>query len=295
MKKYNLAGIGEVLWDLLPTGKQLGGAPANFSFHCKQLKKNQVNAFLISCIGSDEAGQEIKQAVNELGISTQFLFQHAEYPTGQVNVTLDKKNNASYTIQFPSAWDYLPEINSQTLPHFDAVCFGSLAQRNQQNLRHIRKFIRGLPRTTLKIFDLNLRQLFYTPSLIQDSLKLANGCKFNEQEMYWLADICKIEGSQQYILESLAQRFELELLALTKGAQGCAIYFKGDFVNIPGIKTDVCDTVGAGDAFTAAVCLGVLQDYPTLVIAENANQLASYVCSQTGATPKIPEQLDFFI
>jgi len=289
MKKA-IVGIGEVLWDLLPSGKQMGGAPANFAYHANKLGEEGI---VVACIGNDDLGKEILNTLEGMALEKDFVLIDTTHPTGTVQVLLDEKGSPTFTIQEEVAWDYLrttPELLNLAR-RIDAVCFGSLAQRSSVSRDTIRAFLEETCAEALRIFDINLRQSFYSKEIIEYSLNIANILKLNEHELQVVASLTEIEGDEQTLMGLLLEQYNLGLVALTRGANGSDIYQEGKFSIHEGYSVDVVDTVGAGDAFTAALILGILKGFDPHKINDLANRVASFVCTQSGATPEIPKEI----
>ncbi|MCK5190515.1 MAG: carbohydrate kinase [Methylococcales bacterium] len=286
-----IAGIGEILWDMLPDGKQLGGAPANFAYHAKALGLKTVDSYILSVIGNDLPGKEIHRRLADLGINHKHLHVSNTLKTGTVSVTLDKQGFPDYNIEQNVAWDFIPEIPDSFRQSIDVVCFGTLAQRSPVSRKSITDFLSDLPTTTLKIFDINLRQSFFNQEIIESSLKLANIFKLNEDELNFISNLLRISGNEEQRLKLISQRYNSKLGILTKGSSG-SILFSEDKTSIhPGFKVESKDTVGAGDAFTAAIAIGLLKGFELDTMNNCANQVASYVCSANGATPDLPKEI----
>lgn len=289
MKKiFKVAGIGELLWDMLPEGKQLGGAPTNFGYHAFH---SDCRAFVISAVGADISGDEILERFDDLGLDKSFVQQTGSYPTGTVTVSLDTNGIPAYLIHENVAWDRIAwNISLEALAkEVDAVCFGSLAQRNPESRQTILNFLKSTKPDCLKVFDINLRQAFYSREIILQSLELSDILKLNDDELPVVARLLDLKGSDEELLSQLMQLFGLKLIALTKGAKGSLLYTKNEqsFMDVPKVK--IADTVGAGDSFTAVLVAGLLQNHDLKKIHEKATQVAAFVCTQKGATPKIPE------
>lgn len=282
-----IVGLGEVLWDVFPDGPRFGGAPANYACHAANLG---ASSRMVSAVGRDELGDRALQAFSDHAVGTSAV-QRNGYPTGAVYVQLDAEGRASYEFLDNTAWDHLewsPELE-ELAPRTDAVCFGTLGQRSHESRQPIRRFVTSTPVSCLRIFDVNLRPPFYADNTILESLKIANILKLNDDELPIVAELCGLSGSDGEIMQSLGQRFDLRLVALTRGAQG-ALLMRGDEVSEhPGVATSVIDTVGAGDAFTAALTLGLLAELELEVINDRASRVAAFVCSQAGATPRLPD------
>jgi fructokinase len=287
---FRIVGIGEVLWDLLLTGPQLGGAPANFAYHAHALG---AEAHVITRVGGDNQGREILRRFRDMGLRHSAVQIDERAPTGTATVALSGNGLAQFTIQENVAWDYLvADEKAITLASSaDAICFGSLAQRSESSRNAIQKLVASSPAQALRVFDVNLRQRFYTREVIERSLQLANVLKLNNDELPTLAAMFNLTGSTENQMESLARIFNLKVVALTRGANGSLLYQDledtrwSDCVSVP---VKVVDTVGAGDSFTAALVLGLLSKMDLDEINAVANAVARYVCSQAGATPELP-------
>ncbi len=286
-----LVGLGEILWDLLPSGKVLGGAPANFAFHAQALGAEGI---VVSCVGDDEAGQEILHAVSSLSLSREYVFTDMIRPTGAVCVDVDQDGQPTYTIFEKVAWDFIP-WNQRLLSlaeKLDAVCFGSLAQRAAVSRSTIHSFLSRVRPGTLKIFDINLRPPFISREVIETSLELTNILKINARELQTLAGFLSLTGNEEAICRSLLSLYDLQLVALTRGSLGSTLFSSDEKIsNHPGFEVDVIDTVGAGDSFTAALAIGLLKGHSLDRTNENANRVASYVCTQSGATSPLPSSM----
>ncbi len=288
MKK--VVGIGEILWDMLPGGKQLGGAPANFAYHATALGGA---GSVVSCVGADRLGHEIIVRLGALGLDQSGLAVDPEHPTGTVDVQLDDHGKPSYAIREQVAWDYIPWSDSlrELAAKTDAVCYGTLAQRAEVSRTSIRDFLKATPSACLRIFDVNLRMDFFNSEIIRSTLLLSNALKINDEELPVVARLLDIRGAEAAVLSELLRRFKLRLVALTRGDQGSVLMSAAGIHVHPGIRTSVVDTVGAGDAFTAGVVMGLLQGLRLDQVNDLANRLASHVCSQAGATPPMPPAL----
>jgi len=285
-----VAGIGEVLWDMLPQGCQLGGAPANFAYHAHALG---ADSWPVTRVGQDALGQEILERFHALGLRTDCVTLDPSAPTGTVAVELSPEGQPRFMIHENVAWDRL-ELNDaarSVAARADAVCFGTLAQRSTAARTAIGEFLSITRRDALRIFDINLRQQYFSPDLIAQSLAQANVLKINDQELPVVAALFSLTGSPAEQLAELARRHQLSLVALTCGANGSVLYAQGQFSHHPGKAIKVLDSVGAGDAFTAAMVMGWLASWDLDRINEHANAVAAFVCSQPGATPVLPPHL----
>ena len=283
-------GLGEALWDLLPAGPQLGGAPANFAYHAHALG---ARAQVITRVGQDDYGREIIRRFVAMGLDGGAVQLDEAAPTGTVTVALSGNGIPEYTIHENVAWDRIaatPEALA-AVSVADAICFGSLAQRSEASRTAIQQLVAATSADALRVFDINLRQHFYSREIIEHSLLLANVLKLNDTELPVLARMLGMEGSPRQQIEGLARNFSLRVVALTRGAEG-SLLFQGDrWSELPTSQVEVRDTVGAGDAFTAALCLGLLCGMDLDTIHEQASRVAAYVCGCIGATPSLPAPL----
>lgn len=277
--------LGEVLWDLLPSGAVLGGAPANFACHARALGAETT---LVSRVGEDELGSEILRRLEAKELPVPFIQVDAQRPTGTVSVELAADGQPHYIIHEGVAWDAVEATDAAlaAVQRADAVCFGSLAQRAPVSRAAIQQMVAASPAGALRVFDINLRQSFYSRELIEQSLTLANVLKLNDAELPVLEEMFSLCG-----IEALALRFGLRAVALTRGGSGSVLWADGVRSEHPGVATMVKDTIGAGDSFTAAVVLGLLAGRPLDAINQLANEVAAFVCSQSGATPQLPDSL----
>jgi Sugar kinases, ribokinase family len=280
--KSTVVGLGEILWDLLPQGKVLGGAPANFAYHANQLG---AESYVVSAIGEDELGNEILSYLSAFDLNLKL--NKVPHATGVVNVTL-KEGIPEYEILQPVAWDFMtltPE-HETLAKRTDAVCFGSLAQRNEVSRKAITDFVKLVPENSLKIFDINLRQSFYSKELIEASLQLANVLKINDDELVVVAKMFGWEGDDEAVCRQIIKEYNLRLLAYTCGTKGSYLFTPEEqsFKETPIVE--VKDTVGAGDSFTAAMTMGLLDGRPLSECHEMAVKISAFVCTNHGATPQ---------
>lgn len=285
---YQVAGIGELLWDVLPTGKQAGGAPFNFAFHARQAG---CESYIISAVGRDGLGEELIYRVKELGVSDKYI-QKNDFPTGTVSVGTDESGHPAYSIHENVAWDNIrwEEEMKRCSGTFDAVCFGSLARRSSVSETTIRSFLSGLNPECLKVFDINLRQHYFTKEIIIESLQLADILKLNDEEWTILASYLGFgKRMVKNRLHRLLRIFNLKYIVYTMGSEGSIIISRDGYSVMKAPEVNVCDTVGAGDAFTAILVSGLLKKKPIKEIHEGATKVAAYVCTRKGATPRIPE------
>lgn len=289
---FKVVGIGEILWDVFPGHKRIGGAPANFAYHTHQLG---AESWPVSCIGVDPLGEELRQHLRGAGVDDRYVKESVTYLTGTVDVVL-RSGKPSYDIHENVAWDHIPFTEDlQVLAgQLDAICFGSLSQRSEESRQSIHSFLAAMPAHVLKIFDVNLRQPFYSKWQIRRSLELASVLKLSDEELPVLLDMFELEGGPADQLRQLLEMFDLQLVAYTRGALGSLLVGVDGMHDFPGRESQVVDTVGAGDSFTAALCMGLLRGWPLKEVNLFANEVAAYVCSQEGATPKLPAELTQF-
>jgi len=287
---FKIVGIGELLWDILPAGPQLGGAPGNFAYHAHALG---ADALLISRVGEDDLGHRALHQLEKLGLPADCVEIDPKLPTGSVTVRILEGGQPHYEIHENVAWDALRGESAarHAVAGADAVCFGSLAQRNEPSRTTIRSLLAAAPRAALRIFDINLRQNYFSTAVIQESLNLSNALKVNDTELPVLADMFHLNGDVRSQITELAHRWQLRCVAYTRGGHGSLLFSKGKFSDHPGFPSKVIDTIGAGDAFTAAMTIGLLAGWDLDRVNENANRIAAYVCSCAGATPVLPEKL----
>jgi fructokinase len=289
-KLFTVAGIGELLWDVFPSHKCPGGAPANFACHCYRLG---AETYSVSCVGADELGLRMRKEVRGMGVDTSYVLESERFPTGTVQVSLDEKGKPSYQILENVAWDHIPLTDGlkALAEKLDAVCFGSLAQRSAVSRETIRSFVQHMPDKALRIFDVNLRQPFFSKEQVEALLRLASVLKLSDEELPVLAGYFDLQGDVMAQLNGLRELFELKLVAYTRGPDGSLLVGADEVDDAPGLEAVVVDSVGAGDSFTAALCMGVLKGWPLNKVNSFANSVATFVCSRKGATPILPEYL----
>ncbi len=288
--KNLIIGLGEALWDMLPEGKKLGGAPANFAYHAGQFGLDTV---AISALGEDKLADETIEALEQNGLK--YLMPRVPYATGTVQVTLSGNGIPSYEIKENVAWDNIPfndEIKAAA-KNCRAVCFGSLAQRNVVSRETIQKFLDATPADCIKICDINLRQQFFSKEILEESFKRCNILKINDEE---LVVVTRMFGYQELddakICEKMVKEYNLQMLVLTCGTNGSHVFTadgKHSFQPTP--KVEVADTVGAGDSFTGSFCAAILNGKPVEEAHRIAVEVSAYVCTQNGAMPKYPAEL----
>lgn len=296
--KY-VIGLGEALFDCLPTGRKLGGAPANFAYHVSQFG---FDSCAISAIGNDELGQEIIDTFDKVGLH--YCLPKVDFPTGTVQVTLNEQGIPQYEIKLGVAWDNIPLTPELTnlAQHAQAVCFGSLAQRSEVSRATIQHFLESTPKDTLKVFDINLRQRWYNREVIETSLQHCNILKINDEELDIVApmllsvttdpaDLIAADKEKAVrVCRALIELYELKMLILTCGTNGSYVISKDkcSFIDTP--KVEVADTVGAGDSFTATFIAKILAGASIEQAHEMAVKVSAYVCTQSGAMPVLPKE-----
>lgn len=289
LKNKYCVGLGEILFDVLPTGSQLGGAPANFAYHAGQ---HGLRSVAVSAIGKDILGDEALRLLDKKKL--QYALPQVNYPTGTVQVTLDGEGVPTYDIKQGVAWDNIPFTDEikDIAANCGAVCWGSLAQRSEVSRRTIYQFLDSTPADCLKIFDINLRQNFYNKDIICESLKRCNVLKINDEE---LVTIGRLFGYPGLDIENkcwlILGKYDLDMLVLTCGVNGSYVFAPGfsSFQETP--KVQVADTVGAGDSFTGTFCASILKGKTIAEAHKLAVEVSAYVCTQNGAMPHIPEEM----
>lgn len=290
MKRY-IVGLGEALWDVLPEGKKLGGAPANFAYHAGQFL-GMDNTIAVSALGEDKLADETEEAIKEHSLN--YLMPRVPYPTGTVQVTLTGDGIPTYDIKENVAWDNIPFTDEmkEIAKNARAVCFGSLAQRNVVSRENIHKFLDATPEDCLKIFDINLRQQFYTKEVIQESLKRCNILKINDEELVLIG---RMFGYPSLDIENkcwlILGKYNLDMLVLTCGTNGSYVFTPGQMSFQETPKVEVADTVGAGDSFTGSFVGSILNGKPVPEAHKTAVQVSAFVCTQNGAMPIVPDRL----
>lgn len=291
MDNIIVVGMGEALWDVLPEGKKIGGAPANFAYHVSQFG---LNSRVVSAVGNDKLGAEILENFKEKNLNC--IIETIPYPTGTVQVELDAEGVPCYEIKEGVAWDNIPyTVTLQELAcHTRAICFGSLAQRSVVSRETINRFLDAMPEeeNVLKIFDINLRQNFYTKDILCNSFQRCNVLKINDEE---LVTVSRMFGYPGIDLRDkcwiLLAKYNLKMLILTCGVNGSYVFTPGkvSFVETP--KVEVADTVGAGDSFTAAFVSAILKGKSVPEAHKLAVDTSAFVCTQHGAMPILPDEL----
>ena len=285
-KKFTIGGLGEVLWDIFSDTKKLGGAPANFAAHVRQLG---AKSCLLSAVGKDLLGQEAITQLQQSRVDTSGVQVKENYATGSVNVRLDPMGKPTYIIRENVAWDNIEfDANQKKIAQaLDAICFGTLAQRNPISRNSIFNTLKSTNKNCLKVFDVNFRQDFYNPKIVEQSLNLANVIKMNGHEFLAIANMLDISKNHKNGLQSIIRNFNLKFGIITLGEKGAVIANKYNYSYYqPNNTIKVKSTVGAGDAFSASAVIGWLYQKPLEQIIKEASDLASYVCSHLEAVPK---------
>ena len=288
--KQSVIGIGEALFDVLPEGKKLGGAPANFAYHVSQFG---IESCAVSAKGDDELGKEL---IAELDVHhLNYQIETVDYPTGTVQVSLDANGIPAYDIKEGAAWDNMPFTPAleEKAKNCTAVCFGSLAQRNEVSRNTIYRFLDTMPNEEgrYKVFDINLRQGFFTKEIITESIKRCNILKINDEELITIGRLFGYPGIDlQNKCWLLLGKYNLKMLILTCGVNGSYVFTPGEVSYIETPKVEVADTVGAGDSFTGAFVASILRGKSVREAHELAVKVSAYVCTQNGAMPVLPEE-----
>lgn len=286
MKRF-IVGLGEALWDVLPEGKKIGGAPANFAYHAAQYG---LDTLAISALGNDALGDEIKQKFAEKNLNV--MMTRVPFPTGTVQVELDAQGVPTYDIKEDVAWDnipFTPELE-EVARNCRAVCWGSLAQRNDVSRKTIAKFLKATPKDSMKIFDINLRQNFYTEGLLLESFKQCNILKINDEELVTIGRLFGYPGlDMTNKCWLILGKYNLDALILTCGVNGSYVFTHGAMSYLETPKVNIADTVGAGDSFTGSFCAAYLSGLPISEAHRLAVETSAYVCTQNGAMPTIPQ------
>ncbi|MCD7969003.1 MAG: carbohydrate kinase [Alistipes sp.] len=286
--KRTVIGIGEILWDVFPVRKVLGGAPANFAYHISQFG---LEGIAVSAVGDDPFGKEIIETLEERGMK--FLLEQVGAPTGTVQVELLGDGIPSYTITEEVAWDYIffSDRMERLASEASAACFGTLAQRCPDSRETIRRFLSAMPEGSLRIFDINLRGDYYDKAVIEESLRLANMLKINDEEVKVVAGMFGLKGSLEQVAATLREKFGLDIVVLTKGTSGSYVTDGESESVLPTPQVDVADTVGAGDSFTAAFTAAYLHGWNIRDVHRLAVDVSAYICGCHGAMPVLPGSL----
>ncbi|HUA16575.1 MAG TPA: carbohydrate kinase [Verrucomicrobiae bacterium] len=283
--KKKVVGLGEVLWDLLPGKACLGGAPANFAYITTLMGDQGIVA---SRVGQDSRGLEALRRMEELGLDIDHVQTDSERSTGTVNVEVDSKGQARFEIARSVAWDYLewtPDWEDLAR-RADAVCFGSLAQRDEVSRGTIRRFLESTGSSTVKVFDVNLRQSYYSKQVLSDSMKLADIVKVNDEELPKVMELVQLpHKADRPSAQRLLEEYDLKMVCITRGGQGSLLVRAHDASEHPGFHVKVADTVGSGDAFAAGLLHEYLHGASLDLMNEVANLVGAWVASEVGAMP----------
>ena len=282
-----MIGLGEVLWDVLPSGKVLGGAPANFAYMTNLLGDQGVVA---SRVGDDDLGREACRVMQELGLSTAYVQCDRQHPTGMAGVFIDSAGQPTFTINESLSWDFLECTGSweELSARADVVCFGSLAQRSPISSATIERFLQNTPKKALRIFDVNLRQSFYSTEVLRRSLQYTDIVKLNDLELLRVTSLLGFDtGDEETLARRLLGKFQLRLVCVTRGARGSLLVSEDGRAEHKGLSVQVADAVGAGDAFAACLAHHYVRGKSLEEISESANRFASWVATQVGAMPTI--------
>lgn len=277
-------GVGEILWDILPEGKKLGGAPCNFVYHAQM---QGAHGLILSAIGNDDHGREILEVLESKQLSAE-LIQITDKPTGTVDVLLNEKGIPEYTIHEQVAWDFITpnEATEKAVSQADIICFGSLAQRNPISQQIIGELLKGCKEGSLVVYDINLRQHYYNRDIIHQSLQSSNVLKLNEDELPVVKDLLGLFSEEEEVqIRELLEMYSLKLVALTKGSEGSLLMTPTDQSYIQTPEVDVKDTVGAGDSFTAVMCMGFVKGKALHELHQAAVEISAFVCTRDGAMP----------
>lgn len=281
-KKPIVVGIGEILWDIFPTGKRAGGAPINFVYHATQLG---AEGCAISAVGKDDLGTEILQALDKNHIA--HYIDSLTYPTGSVKVEL---NNGipSYTIIENVAWDHIPLTQKaiDLVKKADAICYGTLSLRNADSRKTVTTLLSYARKDALRFYDINLRQHYYSKELIEELLKLANVFKVNDEELTVIKDLFGVKGTDEEVCKYFMDTYNLRYVILTAGEKYSVVYSQTEKSYIETPKVTVADTVGAGDAFSGAFVQGILSGKSLKEAHKQAVEISAFVCTKTGAWPE---------
>lgn len=277
-----IVGIGELLWDVLPTGKRAGGAPVNFVYHATQLG---AEGYAISAVGNDLAGTEILQELDKNKIG--HCIATVDYPTGTVLVELND-GIPTYNIVEGVAWDHIPltEEAINIVKKADAICFGTLAQRNSESRKTLNTLLSYVPDSALRFFDINIRQKYYSEELIKELLHQANVFKLNDEELEMFRPMFNLEGDEDTCCRRIMEEYDLKYLVLTAGSHYSTIYSADEKSTINTPKVEVADTVGAGDSFSGAFVYSILSGKSLKEAHQCAVETAAFVCTKEGAWPE---------
>eukprot|EP00994_Dinema_validum_P009631 NODE_969_length_1196_cov_72.392328_g731_i0.p1 GENE.NODE_969_length_1196_cov_72.392328_g731_i0~~NODE_969_length_1196_cov_72.392328_g731_i0.p1 ORF type:complete len:284 (+),score=49.47 NODE_969_length_1196_cov_72.392328_g731_i0:115-966(+) len=275
---------------MFPTGRQLGGAPGNFAFHANQLGMRGVP---VSCVGADDLGKEALEILQNNGLSTEGVCRTDAYPTGTVGVSLDGKGKPVYTIHENVAWDHLPfSPELQRLAgEAAALCFGTLCQRNPESRATVHRFLAATRASCIKIFDINIRQHYWSEEVIDLSLKACTVLKVSDEELPLLAKIYGLSGDDNAQMSEICKQFDISMVVLTCGPKGSTLFTPARVSQCPSTPDKPVNTVGCGDSFTATLAVGLARLKDLDWVNWHANQVAGFVCTQLSATPTLPSHI----
>lgn len=285
-----VVGLGEALWDVLPGERKLGGAPVNFAYHVSQFG---FKALAVSAVGKDLLGDETLRSFDVKHLA--YIMPRVDYPTGTVQVSVDAAGIPSYEIKQRVAWDHIPftEEMENVAHHCRAVCFGSLAQRSEESRNAILNFLDSVPKNCLKIFDINIRQNFYSKEVIEESFNRCDILKINDEEIIVVAKMLGYDGlGMEEVCCQLQKKYSIDIVVLTCGVNGSYVFSSGkkSFMDTPKVK--VIDTVGAGDSFTGSFCAAILKGKSIEEAHALAVKVSAFVCTKSGAMPDMTECLE---
>jgi fructokinase len=284
-----VVGLGEILWDCFPDERRPGGAPANVAFHARQLGFRGV---LCSRVGTDELGNEFLEFAKSRGLATDWVQRDPQHVTGRATVTLGKDGQAKFEFAEDAAWDHLQldERAARLVHGARAICFGTLAQRSEDSRKAIHELLEQESADCFIVYDVNLRQKFYERSWIEASLRRAKAVKLNEDEIKILADVLELPSAADDFALAVIDRYRVHNVCVTRGSEGCYVQGVNESVDVAGSPVKVVDTVGAGDAFTAAFIAGHLWHWPLRTTVEFANRVGGLVAGQPGAMPDLADE-----
>lgn len=281
-------GLGEILWDCFPDERRPGGAPANFAYHARQLGLGGV---VCTRVGEDDLGDELVRYMSDHGLSGEFIQRDPLHETGRVEIEF-ADGQPQYTFVENSAWDHLEltDATQSLVQQADVVCFGTLGQRSPVSRQTIQACMTQVPDRCLKVYDVNLRPPWFERSWIEQSLHVANVVKLNEDEVTKLATLFAFEDKEpERVVRAIQEKFDIAFVCVTRGAAGCLLADQHEVIELPGLPTEVIDTVGAGDSFTAALVYARLNDWELVRSARFASELARHVVGKPGAMPAMDE------
>ncbi len=283
-------GIGELFWDIYPKGKALGGAPINFTFHCSQFGADGIP---VSSIGDDALGDEILTFMQDRYCNTNYINRHESLPTGTILSKVSEDGELRYQITAPVAWDTIEftAVYERLAQKVTACCFGTLAQRSPVSRTNIMRFLDAMPDDSLKIFDLNIQQDFYTTRIIENSLNVSNILKLNGHELHLLANLFELTGSPVEQLKQLRKRYNLDIIIFLRKDNGSILVSQHEVCEHAGVASDTINNAGAADSFVAAFCMDYLKGNSLEQINNHANQVSAFVGSQNNPMPILPEIL----